>query len=62
MPYIVRAEGPADRPTVSTIHEDRRDALATALLWGSEGRTVQILGNGKIYSPEDLAAAIINNE
>jgi hypothetical protein len=34
----------------------------TAVRWGSEGRKVQIIGNGRIYTPAELALSIINNE
>lgn len=62
MAYIVQTDGPADHTAASVILDDREGALATAVKWASEGRVVKILGNGKIYTPEDLAVAIINNE
>jgi len=62
MPYIVQAEESKDHNAVSKTHEDRKDALATAVQWGSEGRKVKIIGNGRIFTAQELALAIINNE
>lgn len=39
-----------------------KDALATAVQRGSEGRKVKIIGNGEIYTAAELAISIINNE
>jgi hypothetical protein len=61
-PCIVRAEESQDRFAVSKTHDDRKDALATAVQWESEGRKVKIIGNGKIYTAAELAISIINNE
>jgi hypothetical protein len=38
MAYIVEAEESEDHSAVSKTHEDRKDALVTAVKWGSEGR------------------------
>jgi hypothetical protein len=48
MPYIVQAEESEDHSAVSKTHEDRKEALVTAVKWGSEGRKVQIIGNGRV--------------
>jgi hypothetical protein len=62
LPYIVQAEESEDHNAVSKTHEDRKDALVTAVQWGSEGRKVMIIGNGRIYTVKELAISIINNE
>jgi hypothetical protein len=62
MPYIVQADESEDDSAVSKPHEDRKEALATAVRSGSEGRKVKIIGNGRIYTPTELALSIINNE
>jgi hypothetical protein len=62
MTYIVQTEGPHDHSAASVALEDRKEALKTAMNWVNEGRTVRIIGNGKIYTPEQLALAIINND
>jgi hypothetical protein len=62
MPYIVQADESEDHSAVSKTHEDRKDALVTAVKWGSEGRKVKIIGNGRIYTPTELALSIINEE
>jgi hypothetical protein len=56
------AEQSEDHSAVSKTHVDRKDALATAVKWASEGRKVKILGNGRIYTAVELALSIINNE
>jgi hypothetical protein len=60
MPYIVQAEGSEIHSAVSKKHADRKDALANAVQWGSEGRKVKIIGNGRIYTAAELAISIIN--
>jgi hypothetical protein len=55
MPYIVQAEESEDHSAVSKTHEDRKEALVTAVKWGSEGRKVQIIGNGRVYTATELA-------
>jgi hypothetical protein len=61
MAYIVQAED--HDGAISKTVADRKDALATAVTWASEGRSnVKIIGNGRIYTPKDLALAIINDE
>jgi hypothetical protein len=62
MPYIVQAEESEDHSAVSKTHEDRKEALVTAVKWGSEGRKVQIIGNGRVYTATELALSIINEE
>jgi hypothetical protein len=60
MAYIVQAEDPDG--AVSKTIADRKDALATAVNWASEGRSnVKIIGNGRIYTAMELALAIIND-
>ena len=39
-----------------------KDALATAVQRASEGRKVNIIGKGEIYTAAELAISIINNE
>jgi hypothetical protein len=48
MAYIAQTEGLAEHTATSIILDDRKEALATAVKWASEGRVVKILGNGKI--------------
>jgi hypothetical protein len=60
MPYIVQTEESDDHSAVSKTHADRKDALVTAVQWGSEGRKVKIIGNGRIYTAAELAISIIN--
>lgn len=38
MAYVVQAEESEDHNAVSKTHEDRKDALVTAVQWGTEGR------------------------
>jgi hypothetical protein len=61
MTYIVQAEDPDG--AISKTIADRKDALATAVTWASEGRSnVKIIGNGRIYTLKELALAIVNEE
>jgi hypothetical protein len=62
MAYVVQAEESEDHNAVSKTHEDRKDALVTAVQWGTEGRKVKIIGNGRIYTAVELAVSIIKNE
>jgi hypothetical protein len=62
MAYVVQAEESKDHNAVSKTHEDRKDALVTAVQWGTEGRKVKIIGNGRIYTAVELAVSIIDNE
>jgi hypothetical protein len=62
MPYIVQADESDDHSAVSKTHADRKDALANAVRWTSEGRKVKIIGNGRIYTTTELAHSIINDE
>jgi hypothetical protein len=62
MPYIVQAEESDDHSAVSKRHTDRKEALANAVRWTSEGRKVKIIGNGRIYTTTELALSIINDE
>jgi hypothetical protein len=62
MPYIVQAEEADDHSAVSKRHTDRKEALANAVRWTSEGRKVKIIGNGRIYTTTELALSIINDE
>jgi hypothetical protein len=49
---------------VSLTVADRKDALATAVAWAGQGRSgMMIIGrDGRIYTLEGLAMAIINEE
>jgi hypothetical protein len=59
MAYIVQANVP-DRDDAAAISlRDRQAALAAALRWLSEGYTgVKIIGDGRIYTPEQLALIV----
>ena len=58
MPYIVLADGSKD--AISTTVSDRKQALAAAVEWASDGRSgVKIIGDGRIYTVKELARAII---
>ena len=62
MAYIVQAEDASDHNFVSLAVPDRKEALATAIEWMSEGRTaVKIVGDGRIYTPESLAQVILKD-
>lgn len=62
MAYVVQA-GDAGSDATSLTVADRKEALAVAVEWMSKGRSgVKIVGDGRIYTPEELAAAIIINE
>ena len=63
MAFIVRASrGQHFDDAISNTLEGSRDALATALRWAEEERDVKIIGNGRIYTVEELALAIIRDE
>ena len=63
MAFIVQASrGQHFDDVVSITLESSRDALATALCWAEEERDVKIIGNGRIYTVEELALAIIRGE
>jgi len=62
MAYIVQAWDASDHNFVSLAAPDRKEALAIAIGWMSEGRTaVKIVGDGRIYTPESLAQVIVND-
>jgi hypothetical protein len=61
MPYVVQADD-QDGPSSKTV-ADRKEALALAVRWASEGRSrIRILGDGRIYNAQELPLAIINEE
>ena len=63
MAFLVQASrGQGSDDAVSITLESSRDALATALRWAEETRDVKIVGNGRVYSLEELALAIIRDE
>jgi len=40
---------------------DCKEALASAIDWARQGRTnIKIVGDGRTYSPEQLAVVVIN--
>jgi hypothetical protein len=41
MAYVVQAEESEDHNAVFKTHEDRKNALVTAVQWGTEGRKVK---------------------
>jgi hypothetical protein len=60
MAFIVQASrGQHFDDVVSITLESSRDALAAALRWAEEEK---IIGNGRIYTVEELALAIIRGE
>ena len=62
MAYIVQAGDGLDHNFVSLAAPDRKEALAIAIEWMSEGRTaVKIVGDGRIYTPKSLARVILND-
>ena len=63
MAFIVQASrGQRFDDAVSITLESSRDALATALRWAEEARDVKIIGNGRVYTLEESALAIIRDE
>jgi hypothetical protein len=62
MAYIVQADD-SGNDGISITRADRKEALAAAVQWQSEGRSgVKIIGDGRIYTPKDLARAISEKE
>jgi hypothetical protein len=60
MAYIVQADD-SEHTGISMTVADRKAALAVAVKWASEGRSgVKIIGDGRIYTAEELARAIID--
>jgi hypothetical protein len=60
MPYIIQAKGDKE---VSLTVAGRKDALATAVAWAGQGRSgIMIVGDGRIYTLEELAVAIVNEQ
>ena len=61
MAFIVQGvKGPGDDATSATV-ETSQEALAVAVRWAEEARDVKIIGNGRIYSIEEFAAAILSS-
>jgi hypothetical protein len=59
--YIVQAND-SDLGGVARTVADRKLALALAVKWATDGRTgLKISGDGRIYTPAELARMIINN-
>ncbi len=55
MPYVVEAEGRTGQAASKTVN-DRREALAVATEWASNGHAaIRILGDGRTYHPKELA-------
>jgi hypothetical protein len=62
MSYIVQADDSVD-DGISITRADRKEALAAAVQWQSEGRPgVKIVGDGRIYTAQELARVIIDKE
>jgi hypothetical protein len=60
--YIVQANVPGSDDAASISLGDRQAALAAALRWLSEGYTgVKIIGDARIYKPEELALILTDN-
>jgi hypothetical protein len=58
MPYVVQADD-QDGASSKTL-ADRKEALALAVRWAGEGHShIRVLGDGRIYNAQELAAAII---
>ena len=62
MTFIVQGAKGAGDDAVSTTVETGREALSAAIHWAEDARDVTIIGNGRIYSIEEFAAAIISSE
>jgi hypothetical protein len=61
MAFIVQANGPGDDDASVTI-QDRKEALATAMRWLDGKCTgVRIIGEGRVYTPEEFALTIGRN-
>jgi hypothetical protein len=62
MAFIVQANGPGDDDASVTIQDRRREALATAVRW-LDGKCsgVKIIGDGRVYTPEEFALTIRQN-
>lgn len=55
MVYIVQAEESEDHAPISKTLVDRKEALATAVDWASQGRSnIKIIGDGRVYTPKEL--------
>jgi hypothetical protein len=62
MAYIIQANDPRGLGQFFTA-ADRKEALAVAVTWASGGCTgIKIVGDGRIYTPEELASVIINDD
>jgi hypothetical protein len=60
MAYIVQAVD-SEGDAISTTVADRKQALAVAIKWASQGRSgIKIIGDGRIYTAKELARAIID--
>jgi len=61
MAYIVQANLPGDDAATITVLT-REEALKTAVGWQEDGHAgVKIIGDGRMYTPEEFALTIINN-
>jgi hypothetical protein len=59
--YIIQASARDGRASLTVA--DRKEALATGIRWASPGFTkIKIIGDGRIYTPEELAVQIINDD
>jgi hypothetical protein len=62
MAYIVQADLPGDDAATTTV-VTRQEALKTAVGWQKDGHSgVRIIGDGRIYSPEEFALTIIDDQ
>jgi hypothetical protein len=63
MPYLVQACEPSGKVEQSKAAVDRREALSVALEWFRLGYiNIRIIGNGRIYTAEQLALEVINED
>jgi hypothetical protein len=61
MAYVLQAED--SEGAISLTVFDRKQALAAAIKWATEGRSgIKIIGDGRIYTTRELARVIIEKE
>jgi hypothetical protein len=58
MAFVVQADGPNNDGASAVVHT-RRGALALAVEWIGQGhKGIKIIGDGRIYRPEEFALTI----
>jgi hypothetical protein len=61
MAYVVQAIAPSNHVAISQTVAARDEALTLAVDWEAQGHTrIRIIGDGRIYTAQQLAMAVIN--